>query len=116
MTLGAHAVLHSRRYPNILVTAGLHDPRVGFWEPAKLVARLRELKTDDNLLLLKTEMGAGHFSVTGRYACCVEFLCIYAACMCLMCQSLAHAMDPASKLADTHTAQVSWDKYVACAH
>lgn len=56
-------------YPNILVTAGLHDPRVGYWEPAKLVARLRELKTDNNLLLLKTEMGAGHFSVTGRCAC-----------------------------------------------
>jgi oligopeptidase B len=56
-------------YPNILVTAGLHDPRVGYWEPAKLVARLRELKTDSNLLLLKTEMGAGHFSVTGR---CVQ--------------------------------------------
>jgi oligopeptidase B len=54
-------------YPNILVTAGLHDPRVGYWEPAKLVARLRELKTDSNLLLLKTEMGAGHFSVTGRW-------------------------------------------------
>lgn len=49
-----------------MVTAGLHDPRVGYWEPAKLVAKLRELKTDNNLLLLKTEMGAGHFSVTGR--------------------------------------------------
>lgn len=56
----------AQAYPNILVTAGLHDPRVGYWEPAKLVAKLRELKTDSNLLLLKTEMGAGHFSVTGR--------------------------------------------------
>jgi oligopeptidase B len=55
------------RYPNILVTAGLHDPRVGYWEPAKWVAKLRASKTDDNLLLLKTEMGAGHFSVTGRW-------------------------------------------------
>ena len=53
-------------YPNMLVTAGLHDPRVGYWEPAKWVARLRAAKTDGNLLLLKTEMGAGHFSVTGR--------------------------------------------------
>lgn len=54
-------------YPHILVTAGLHDPRVGYWEPAKLVAKLRELKTDNNLLLFKCEMGAGHFSVTGRF-------------------------------------------------
>ncbi|KAI8471644.1 MAG: prolyl oligopeptidase [Monoraphidium minutum] len=56
-----------QRYPNILVTAGLHDPRVGYWEPAKWVARLRAAKTDANLLLLKTELGAGHFSVTGRF-------------------------------------------------
>lgn len=40
---------------------------MGYWEPAKLVAKLREHKTDDRLLLLKTEMGAGHFSVTGRF-------------------------------------------------
>jgi oligopeptidase B len=56
-----------RSYPNIFVSGGLHDPRVGYWEPAKLVARLRASKTDQNLLLLKTEMGAGHFSVTGRF-------------------------------------------------
>lgn len=57
-----------RSYPNLLVTAGLNDPRVGYWEPAKFVAKLRAAKTDDNLLLLKTDMGAGHFSVTGRWA------------------------------------------------
>lgn len=54
-------------YPNILVTAGLHDPRVGYWEPAKLVAKLRRLKTDQNLLLAKFDMGAGHFSKSGRF-------------------------------------------------
>lgn len=54
-------------YPNILVTAGLHDPRVGYWEPAKLVAKLRASKTDGNLLLFKCEMGAGHFSQSGRF-------------------------------------------------
>jgi hypothetical protein len=53
-------------YPNVLVTAGLHDPRVGYWEPAKWVAKMRELKTDQHLLVFKCEMGAGHFSVTGR--------------------------------------------------
>lgn len=40
---------------------------MGYWEPAKFAARVRDLKTDPNLLLLKTEMGAGHFSVTGRF-------------------------------------------------
>lgn len=54
-------------YPKILVTAGLNDPRVPYWEPAKWVARLRACKTDDNILLLKTDMGAGHFGASGRY-------------------------------------------------
>lgn len=57
-----------KAYPNILAIAGLHDPRVGYWEPAKFVARVRELRTDPSkLLLFKCEMGAGHFSVTGRF-------------------------------------------------
>lgn len=55
-------------YPAILVTAGLNDPRVQYWEPAKWVAKLRENKTDDNTLLLHMHMGAGHFASTGRYA------------------------------------------------
>lgn len=54
-------------YPPIMVTAGLHDPRVTYWEPAKWVARLRTVKTDDNLLVLKTNMGAGHRGLSGRY-------------------------------------------------
>lgn len=54
-------------YPPMLVTAGLHDPRVTYWEPAKWVARLRATKTDDNLLLLKTNMGAGHGGKSGRW-------------------------------------------------
>ena len=54
-------------YPPMLVTAGLNDPRVTYWEPAKWVARLRELKTDNNELLLKTNMGAGHGGKSGRF-------------------------------------------------
>jgi oligopeptidase B len=54
-------------YPHLLITAGLNDPRVQYWEPAKWTAKLRQLKTDDNVLLLKTFMGAGHFSSSGRY-------------------------------------------------
>ncbi len=54
-------------YPPMLVTAGLNDPRVTYWEPAKWVAKLREYKTDDNVLLLKTNMGAGHGGRSGRW-------------------------------------------------
>jgi oligopeptidase B len=54
-------------YPAMLVTAGLNDPRVAYWEPAKWVARLRATKTDANPLLLRTNMGAGHGGASGRY-------------------------------------------------
>jgi len=57
----------AQAYPNMLVLAGLNDPRVQYWEPAKWVAKLRSVKTDDNLLLLKTNMGAGHGGASGRY-------------------------------------------------
>jgi oligopeptidase B len=59
--------LRAQRYPPMLVTAGLNDPRVTYWEAAKYVAKLRYLKTDANLLLLKTNMGAGHQGRSGRY-------------------------------------------------
>ncbi|XP_038893092.1 protease 2 [Benincasa hispida] len=57
----------AQNYPDILVTAGLNDPRVLYSEPAKFVAKLRDMKTDDNLLLFKCELGAGHFSKSGRF-------------------------------------------------
>ncbi len=58
--------VRSQKYPHLLATGGLHDPRVQYWEPAKWVARLRKLKTDRNLLLLKMQM-AGHGGPSGRY-------------------------------------------------
>jgi oligopeptidase B len=58
--------VEAKAYPHMYVTTGLNDPRVAYWEPAKWVARLRELKTDDNTLVLKTNMGAGHFGASGR--------------------------------------------------
>jgi oligopeptidase B len=57
----------ARSYPHMLVTTGLWDPAVAYWEPAKWVARLRELKTDDNPLLLWVDMEVGHQGPTGRY-------------------------------------------------
>lgn len=59
--------IKAANYPNLMLTCGLNDPRVAYWEPAKFAARLRELKTDDNLLLLKTNFHAGHAGSSGRY-------------------------------------------------
>jgi oligopeptidase B len=70
--------VEAKVYPNLLVTAGLNDPRVAYWEPAKWVARLRALKTDQNLLLLKTDMSAGHSGPSGRYEYLKEMAFIYA--------------------------------------
>ncbi|MBX8500075.1 S9 family peptidase [Pseudomonas lijiangensis] len=57
----------AQAYPATLVIAGYNDSRVQYWEAAKWVAKLRDIKTDDNLLLLKTELGAGHGGMSGRY-------------------------------------------------
>ncbi|XOV79722.1 MAG: S9 family peptidase [Aestuariibacter sp.] len=57
----------ARDYPPMLVTGGLNDPRVTYWEPAKFTAKMRHLKTDDNLLVMRMNMGAGHFANSGRY-------------------------------------------------
>ncbi len=65
-------------YPHVFVTAGLTDPRVTYWEPAKWVARMRELKTDANTLCLKTNMDAGHGGAAGRFQRLKETAEIYA--------------------------------------
>lgn len=65
-------------YPTMLVTAGLNDPRVGYWEPAKWVAKIRAQRTDNRELLLKTEMGSGHFGASGRYNVLKEIAFDYA--------------------------------------
>ena len=59
--------VRAQDYPAMLVTAGLNDPRVTYWEPAKWVAKLRATRTNDDLLLLKTNMGAGHGGKSGRF-------------------------------------------------
>jgi oligopeptidase B len=59
--------VEAKKYPNMLVTTGLHDSQVQYFEPAKWVAKLRALKTDNNLLLLKTDMETGHGGASGRF-------------------------------------------------
>jgi oligopeptidase B len=59
--------VEAKDYPNMLVTTGLHDSQVQYFEPTKWVAKLRALKTDDNRLLLKINMEAGHGGASGRY-------------------------------------------------
>jgi oligopeptidase B len=70
--------IEAKVYPHMLITAGLNDPRVAYWEPAKWTARLRARKTDGNRLLLKTHMGAGHGGSSGRYDALREIAFKYA--------------------------------------
>ena len=67
MSYSPYDNLKATDYPNLLLTAGFNDPRVGYWEPAKFAAKLRELKTDDNLVILRTNFHAGHAGSSGRY-------------------------------------------------
>ena len=57
----------AQKYPNMLITTGLHDSQVQYWEPAKWIAKLRDLKTDDNMLFMHTNMEAGHGGASGRF-------------------------------------------------
>jgi oligopeptidase B len=70
--------VEAKAYPNLLVLTSLHDSQVQYWEPAKWVARLRVLKTDQNRLLLRTKMEAGHGGVSGRFKRYKEVAFIYA--------------------------------------
>ena len=74
-----------QEYPAIFVTAGLNDPRVSYWEPAKWVAKLRALKTNDRPLLLKTNLGSGHFGASGRYEYLKETAIEYAFLLDVLC-------------------------------
>lgn len=67
-----------REYPPMLVTGGLNDPRVTYWEPAKWTAKMRALKTDNNLLMMRMNMGAGHFANSGRYGRLLDYAEEYA--------------------------------------
>lgn len=70
--------VEAKEYPHLLITTGLHDSQVQYWEPVKWVAKLRTLKTDHNLLLLKTNLDAGHGGASGRFKRYQETAFIYA--------------------------------------
>jgi oligopeptidase B len=70
--------LRPNAYPHLLLTSGLNDPRVAYWEPVKFAARLRALKTDDRRVLLKTNLEAGHGGASGRYDYLREYALDYA--------------------------------------
>jgi len=70
--------VEAKAYPNMFVTTGLHDSQVQYWEPAKWVAKLRELKTDDHILLMHTNMDAGHGGASGRFEALKEVAMEYA--------------------------------------
>ncbi len=70
--------LQPQSYPHLLVTSGLHDSQVQFWEPTKWVAKLRAMKTDNQRLLLRTNMDAGHSGASGRFKRYEETAMIYA--------------------------------------
>ena len=76
--------VRAQPYPPMLITGGLHDPRVTYWEPAKWAAKLRATKTDGNVLLLKINMGAGHGGKSGRYDALAEKAEAYAFVLAVM--------------------------------
>jgi len=70
--------VRAQTYPHIFALGGLTDPRVTYWEPAKWVAKLRALRTDKNLTLLRINMGAGHGGASGRFERLKEVALVYA--------------------------------------
>jgi oligopeptidase B len=67
MSYSPYDNIRPTEYPHMLISTGLNDPRVAYWEPAKFAAKLREVKTDNNLLLLQTNYSSGHAGASGRY-------------------------------------------------
>ncbi len=77
MSYSPYDNVQAKAYPHLLVTTGLHDSQVQYWEPAKWVAKLRTMKTDGNRLLLKTNMDAGHGGASGRFRRYKELAFVY---------------------------------------
>ncbi len=80
-------------YPHVLITTGLNDPRVAYWEPAKFAAKLREVKTDNNLLLLQTNYASGHAGSSGRYDYLKEVAVDYAFLIDRLCGQMLNPLE-----------------------
>lgn len=89
--------IRRQAYPHTLVLAGLNDPRVQYWEPAKWTAKLRATKTDTNMLILKTDMGAGHGGASGRYDYLKDIAFEYAFIL-EVCDALKYCLLPHIKI------------------
>ena len=83
----------AKPYPPMLITGGLNDPRVTYWEPAKFAAKLRELKTDSNMLLLQTNYSAGHAGASGRYDFLKEVAIDYAFLIDRLCGQVLNPLE-----------------------
>ena len=91
MSYSPYDNIRATDYPHLLITTGLNDPRVAYWEPAKFAAKLREMKTDDNLLLLQTNFSSGHAGASGRYDNLKEVAVDYAFLIDRLCTPTAPA-------------------------
>ncbi|MGB3181875.1 MAG: S9 family peptidase [Cyclobacteriaceae bacterium] len=78
MTYSPYNNIKEQEYPNMLFTGGLNDPRVGYWEPAKMAVAVREANTGDNLIMLRTNMASGHSGASGRFSYLNEIAYKYA--------------------------------------
>jgi len=93
MSYSPYDNIHPAEYPHLLITAGLNDPRVAYWEPAKFAAKLREVKTDNNLLLLQTNYAAGHAGASGRYDYLKEVAVDYAFLIDRLCGQVLNPLE-----------------------
>jgi oligopeptidase B len=92
MSYSPYDNIRATEYPHMILTTGLNDPRVAYWEPAKFVAKLREMKTDNNLLLLQTNYSSGHAGASGRYDYLKEVAVDYAFLIDRLCGHTAPAV------------------------
>jgi oligopeptidase B len=93
MSYSPYDNIRATDYPHILITTGLNDPRVAYWEPAKFAAKLRELKTDTNMLLLQTNFAAGHAGASGRYDYLKEVAIDYAFLIDRLCGQILNPLE-----------------------
>lgn len=93
MSYSPYDNIRATDYPHILITTGLNDPRVAYWEPAKFAAKLRELKTDSNMLLLQTNFSAGHAGASGRYDYLKEVAIDYAFLIDRLCGQVLNPLE-----------------------